>query len=185
MNMLILGIDPGTATTGWGIIKIRNPKSKVQSPKFYPERSRRAKIQNPVLVAFGCIKTSAKKSLAERLKIIYNELNRIIKKYKPRLVAVEEIFFAKNTKTAIKVGHARGVCLLAAANNKIPVCELTPLQVKQGLTGYGRADKQQIQKMIKILLNLKEIPKPDDAADALAVAITAAHGWKMKERTEK
>jgi crossover junction endodeoxyribonuclease RuvC len=150
--MTILGIDPGLATTGYGIIK--SQKSKVKSQKF------------------GCITTDSKLLTSERLEKIHKELKKIIKKYKPSKVAVEELFFAKNIKTAMKVGEARGVILLTAKEMKIPVFEFTPLQVKLAITGYGRASKIQMQKMVKVLLGLKEIPKPDDAADALAVAIT-------------
>ena len=139
--MIVLGIDPGTATTGYGIINFQFPISNFQKksnhPHLNPPSRRRKGGRELKLVSFGCIKTSSKQPLANRLKIIYNELSKIIKKYKPQLIAVEEVFFAKNTKTAIKVGHSRGVCLLVAANNKIPVYELTPLQIKQGLTGYG------------------------------------------------
>jgi len=153
--MIILGIDPGTATTGFGLIK----KSK----------------SNLKLLKYGLITTPANLSTAERLNKLHKELALLIKKEKPNIVAVEDIFFFKNLKTAIKVSQARGVILLTAAKLKIPVFECTPLQVKQAITSYGRAEKIQVQKMVKTLLNLKEIPKPDDAADALAVAICCAH----------
>ncbi len=156
--MTILGIDPGTATTGFGIIKkleIRGEKLKV--------------------IDYGCIKTAANLSTAERLEKLSVELNLLIRKYKPDIVAVEEIFFFKNLKTAIKVSQARGVILLTAAKNKSIIEEFTPLQVKQAVACYGRADKAQVQRMVKTLLNLKQIPKPDDAADALAIAICCAH----------
>lgn len=152
--MIILGIDPGTAATGFGIIK------------------KSAKLK---LIEYGCIKTATNLTTAERLKEIHNQLNSLIKKHKPDMVAVEDIFFFKNLKTAVKVSQARGVILLTAAKSKIPIFECTPLQVKQATTSYGRAEKIQVQKMVKTLLNLKEIPKPDDAADALAVAICCAH----------
>ena len=152
--MIILGIDPGTAATGFGIVKKSNELSSI---------------------AFGCIETSRNSSTAQRLDKLHNELNKLIKKYKPNIMAIEEIFFFKNLKTVIKVSEARGVCLLAASQSRIPVKECTPLQVKQAVTTYGRAEKKQMQEMVKILLNLKEIPKPDDAADALAVAIYCAH----------
>jgi len=153
---VILGIDPGFAITGYGIIE-KTGKTEI---KF---------------LDYGCIITDSKQDFSERLEIIYRELCEIINKYKPSLIAVEELFFCKNVKTALKVGHARGVILLAAINNKILLKELTPLQVKQGITGYGKADKKQIQKMVRVILNLKEIPKPDDAADALAIAITVSN----------
>ena len=155
--MVILGIDPGTATTGYGLIK----KNKKLSAVIY-----------------GCIKTSADLSTGERLNKLHKELNSLIKKYKPDIVAVEDIFFFKNLKTAIKVSQARGVILLTIAKLKIPIFECTPLQVKQAVACYGRAEKIQVQKMVKTLLNLKETPKPDDAADALAVAICCAHSIK-------
>ncbi len=152
--MIILGIDPGTATTGFGAIK------------------KNAKLN---LIEYGCIKTVPNLTTAERLNELHKQLNNLIKKHKPDMVAVEDIFFFKNLKTAIKVSQARGVILLTAAKSKIPIFECTPLQVKQATTSYGRAEKIQVQKMVKTLLNLKEIPKPDDAADALAVAICCAH----------
>lgn len=149
--MKILGIDPGTAIIGFGLIE--QNKSNLQ------------------LLKYGCIKTSANLSTAERLNILHKELSLLLKKYKPDIVAVEDIFFFKNLKTAIKVSQARGVILLTIAKAGIPVAEFTPLQIKQAVACYGRAEKIQVQKMVKTLLNLKEIPKPDDAADALAVAI--------------
>jgi len=152
--MIILGIDPGTAATGFGIIK----KNRELKP-----------------IDYGLITTPADLSTAERLNRLHNELHLLIKKHKPDIVAVEDIFFFKNLKTAIKVSQARGVILLTAAKSKIPIFECTPLQVKQAITSYGRAEKIQVQKMVKVLLDLKEIPKPDDAADALAVAICCAH----------
>ncbi len=157
--MLILGIDPGTATTGYGLIK---------------------KEQNRlILIKYGIISTPARQNLPRRLTTIYKEINKIIKKYKPNLLACEQIFFFKNVKTAITVGHARGVILLCAEQNKIPLFEATPLQVKQAVACYGRAGKEQIQKMVKMLLGLKEIPKPDDAADALACAICAGNSVRV------
>ncbi len=158
--MIILGVDPGTATTGFGLVK---------------------KDRNNVTpIDYGCILTPAKKHLAERLEIIYKDLREIITKYKPDAVAVEDIFFCKNLKTAINVSQARGVILLAGRQEKIPVCNYTPLQVKQSVCGYGRASKSQVQKMVKILLDLKKIPKPDDAADALAIALCHAQSEKCK-----
>jgi crossover junction endodeoxyribonuclease RuvC len=154
--MVIIGIDPGLATTGYGIIKIENRKSKFE------------------IIDYGCIRTAPKIPFAERLEIIYKELNNLIKKYKPDKIAIEKIFFARNVKTAMQIGEARGVVTLIAVQNKIPIFEFTPLQIKQALTSYGQASKEQIQKMVKIILNLKEIPKPDDAADALAIAITCS-----------
>lgn len=152
--MVILGIDPGLATTGYGILKKDGVKITA--------------------VSFGCIKTPAKMANAERLKLIHEDLERLIKKYKPKCAGIEQLFFCKNVKTAIAVGQARGVILLTLAENKLPIYEFTPLQVKQTVTNYGKADKKQVQKMLKVLLNLKEAPKQDDAADALAIAYNCA-----------
>jgi len=152
--MIILGIDPGTARMGWGVIKsVRGEQS---------------------LVAFGCITTMAKLPPEDRLLTIRQELEKLIRIYKPARVGVEKLFFAKNTKTALSVAEARGIVLVTLRGADVPITEFTPLQVKQALTGYGRADKRQMQIMVKTLLKLKDIPKPDDAADALAIAMTAA-----------
>lgn len=156
MQNIILGIDPGIADTGFGVIEKR-------------------KNGNFISLDYGTIKTSAKDNLSKRLEILNKELNKIIKKHKPELIAVEQLFFCKNIKTALTVGHARGVILLTAKQNKINICEFTPLQVKLAVCAYGQAPKTQVQKMVKILLNLKELPKPDDAADALAIAICAVN----------
>ncbi len=156
--MIIMGIDPGTAATGYGLIKKLPDKLKI--------------------IDYGCIKTEAKFSTAERLKKIDQQLTKLIKKHKPKRIAVEDIFFFKNLKTAVKVSQARGVILASAAQTKAQVVEYTPLQIKQAVTGYGRADKKQVQQMVKVLLNLKEIPQPDDAADALAAAICCAHSLR-------
>lgn len=152
--MIIIGIDPGTAHTGFGVVKkTKGKKNKLKA------------------IDYGCITTSPDLSPGERLKKINNELNKLIKKYKPKVLAVENVYFFKNLKTAMPVSQAKGVILLTAAKKKIPVYEFTPLQVKMTIVGYGKADKKQVQKMIKVLLNLNEIPKPDDAADALAIAV--------------
>jgi len=153
--MIILGIDPGTAIIGYGIIEKLSDKLKV--------------------IEYGCITTKTEYSTAERLDQLDQELIKLIKKHKPDKMAVEDIFFFKNLKTVIKVSQARGVILMRGARIKIPIFEYTPLQVKQAVTSYGRADKKQVQEMVKLLLKLKEIPKPDDAADALAIAICCAH----------
>ncbi|MBA7496110.1 Crossover junction endodeoxyribonuclease RuvC [subsurface metagenome] len=131
-----------------------------------------------MVLNYGCIETVTSLTTAERLKELHSQLNTLIKKHKPDMVAVEDIFFFKNLKTAIKVSQARGVILLTAAKSKIPIFEYTPLQIKQAVTSYGRAEKIQVQKMVKVLLNLKEVPKPDDAADALAAAICCANSTK-------
>lgn len=156
--MIILGIDPGTATTGYGVIKKDGQKITV--------------------IDHGCILTPAKTPLPDRLEDISNQLVKIIEKYNPDQAAVEELFFAANSKTAIAVGQARGVILLELRKAGLSVFEYTPLEVKMALTGYGRADKNQIQQMVKALLFLKEIPKPDDAADALAIAMCHAQTWR-------
>ncbi len=156
---LILGIDPGIADTGYGIIQ-------------------KDKSNNLSCIDYGSIKTLAKIEMPERLEIINKELSKIIKKYKPNLIAVEQLFFCKNVKTALAVGQARGVVMLTARQNRIPTVEFTPLQVKQAVAAYGQASKLQVQKMVKLLLNLEQLPKPDDAADALAIAICAANSNK-------
>lgn len=158
-TLTILGLDPGTAITGWGVIK-----------EFKKE---------PKLEAFGCIETCKTKCTVDRLREIANDLEEIMRIYKPDEVAVEDLFFFKNLKTAVKVAQARGVLLLTAGKSKIPIAEYTPLQVKQAITGYGRADKAQVQFMVKEVLRLKTIPKPDDAADALAVAICHQQSRKI------
>lgn len=149
---LVLGIDPGFATTGYA---------------FILEKARQIKI-----IEYGVISTSAKLGFPQRLVIINRELTNLIKQFKPTSFAIEKIYFAKNAKTAIDVGQARGVLLLTAILHNLPIYEFTPLQIKQAICGYGQADKCQIQNMLKNILKLKEIPKPDDAADALAIAIT-------------
>lgn len=152
--MIILGIDPGTATTGYGVIeKLKTKEQKLR------------------VIDYGCIKTDPKFSAGERLKKINTELNKLIKKYQPEALAVENIYFFKNLKTAMPVSQAKGVVLFTAAKKKIPVFEFTPLQMKMTVTGYGRAEKKQVQKMVQVLLNLKEAPKIDDAADALGLAL--------------
>lgn len=153
--MIILGIDPGTATTGYGVIDFNKKKLKY--------------------LACGCIKTEKDLPLEQRLQKIYNDLNKLIKKFQPEAISVEKLFFFKNAKTAIPVSQARGVILLAAAKKKLSIYEFTPLEVKMNVVGYGRAQKKQVQKMIKVLLNLDQIPRPDDAADALGLAINCAY----------
>ena len=157
--MKILGVDPGIATVGYGIVEYTGNKFS------YPE--------------YGVILTPAKTPLENRLEQIYDELSQIITYYKIDNMAVEELFFNTNIKTAIHVAHARGVILLSAVKAKIGCFEYTPLQVKQAVVGYGRAEKLQVMLMVKMLLNLKEIPKPDDAADALAIAICHAHSIRF------
>ena len=151
--MIILGIDPGFARMGWGVINKTGAKFS--------------------LIDYGCLETSAGVDLSDRLETIFDGISKVIKKYKPELAGTETLFFNTNAKTAVKVGEARGVILLALKKSGVKVIDITPLQVKQAVAGYGRAEKIQVQKMVKSLLNLKEIPRPDDAADALAVALAA------------
>jgi crossover junction endodeoxyribonuclease RuvC len=160
--MKILGIDPGTATTGWAVVE--------ENPPATPGVARRAG-KNPRLVACGCINTSKFRSDAERLVEIGRDIQSLIKKYKPDEATIEALFFFNNQKTAITVAQARGVVLYELKKHKLPIESYTPLQVKQALTGYGRADKKQIQLMVKNMLKLTCVPKPDDAADAVAIAI--------------
>ena len=158
--MIILGLDPGLATLGYGVIR--------------KEKSKRAEM-----IDYGIVSTPKEENLAVRLCMLEKGIKQIIEKFKPDEIAVEELFFAKNVKTGISVAHARGVILLTANKECGKIFEYTPLQIKQALTGYGRAEKNQIQQMVKSLLGLKAIPKPDDAADALAVALTHAQTNKL------
>jgi crossover junction endodeoxyribonuclease RuvC len=159
--MVILGIDPGIGRTGWGIITVTGPKS----------------IAND----FGCIETSKNEKVASRLETLYNELIRLLDTYKPDALAIEELFFNTNVSTALVVGQARGVVFLASEQKKVPIAVYTPLQIKLAVTGYGRADKKQVGQMIKTILHLPEIPKPDDTADALAIALTHASSYKINK----
>lgn len=160
--MIILGIDPGTATTGFGVIDYQK-KNKKQI----------------VCLDYGIIQTSPKQSVGERLIQINSDLNEIIKKYKPEMAAVESLFFFKNLKTAMPVSQARGVIIYTLSKKNVPFIELTPLQAKISVTGYGKATKNQVQKMVQNLLSLEKLPKPDDAADALAIAICCADKCKF------
>lgn len=163
--MLVLGIDPGTAITGYGII--------------------RANDDTLELIAYDTITTPKEWPLPRRLQHIYQELAALIAKYRPTDAVVEKLFFSKNIRTALSVGQARGVALLAAAQGDVTIHEYTPLQIKQAVVGYGRAEKTQIQQMVKMLLRLDSIPQPDDAADALAVAICHAHSARFEKLTQK
>lgn len=158
--MIILGIDPGIGRTGWGIIQYH--------------------MSNITCQMFGCFETSPKDDVPTRLLQIHKKISTIIQEYTPDFIAIEELFFNTNAKTAMVVGQARGVAMLTAAEHNIPVSVYTPLQVKIAITGYGRAEKSQIGHMVKTLLKLKEIPKPDDTADALAIALT--HGFSNVKR---
>ncbi len=155
VSKIIIGIDPGIADTGYGVIQVNGANLKC--------------------LEYGSIKTKAGTKLSVRLHKLHVELTALIQKHKPNLVSVEELFFCNNAKTALIVGQARGVVLLAIEQNKVPFIEFTPLQIKQAVSSFGGADKKQVQRMVKLILNLKEIPKPDDAADALAAAICASN----------
>ena len=153
--MKILGIDPGYAILGYGVVEKIGNKFKVCD--------------------YGAITTDAGTPMTERLEHLYDSLREIIEEHRPDVASIEELFFNNNAKTAILVGEARGVAVLACADGGLEIEEYTPLQIKQALVGYGRADKKQVQIMVKTILNLKEIPKPDDTADALAAAICHGH----------
>lgn len=161
--MIILGLDPGTATTGFGVIEISG--------------------NHITHLAHGCILTPASMDMPDRLHQIATELRAILAQHQPERVAVEELFFYKNVTTAITVAQARGVLLQVVAEAGLPISSYTPLQVKQALTSFGRADKQQIQKMIMLTLGLSSTPQPDDAADGLAIAITCAHSHHLETMT--
>jgi len=150
--MRILGIDPGTGILGFGVIDVVRGKAK--------------------LVTAGVIRTPPHTPLPERLEEIYDGLNEIISETKPSVASIEKLFFARNVTTAMSVSHARGVAMLVSKKAGLEIAEYTPLQIKQTLTGYGKADKKQMQEMVRLHLGLHEVPKPDDAADALAAAIT-------------
>ena len=158
--MVILGFDPGIATLGYGVIQTE-------------------KRGKPQMIDYGIVSTPKDENLAVRLALLEKGIKQIIEKFKPDEIAVEELFFAKNVKTGIAVAHARGVILLTAIKECGKLYEYTPLQIKQALTGYGRADKNQIQQMVKTMLSLKSIPRPDDAADALAVALCHSQTNKL------
>lgn len=160
--MLVIGIDPGTATTGYGLVQ-ENADGSLEA------------------VAYGAIETPAHTPMTERLLILYQKLSELILLHRPRRAAVEKLFFQRNVTTALSVGQARGVALLALAQAGIEVAEYTPMEVKQAVAGYGGADKRQVQQMVAALLTLDEIPHPDDAADALAIAICHAHSARFYE----
>ncbi|MCL1854872.1 MAG: crossover junction endodeoxyribonuclease RuvC [Clostridia bacterium] len=160
--MIVLGIDPGLATLGWGVIEAERGKQH--------------------LVAYGCILTTPKQKLPERLLQIQQDMQVLLLRYQPEEIAFEELFFAKNTTTAFTVGAARGVCIGVCAVHTLFLYEYTPMQVKQAVAGFGGAEKRQVQQMVKILLHLEDIPKPDDAADALAIALTHAATGPVKNQ---
>lgn len=161
--MRILGIDPGIGRTGFGIIDANGQELKAKS--------------------YGCIETDAKTEIGQRLNQVYDKVVDLLSEYKPDAVGIEELFFNTNSKTAFIVGQARGVIMLAVSQRNIPLAIYTPLQVKIAVTGYGRGEKRQVGQMVKVLLKLSEIPKPDDTTDALAIAITHAFSYKLQNRT--
>lgn len=162
--MVILGIDPGIGRCGWGVVE--NIKGK------------------PATVDYGCIETKVNGEVSQRLFEVGEEVEKIIKKHKPDVLSIEDLFFGTNSKTALLVGQARGVVIFTAAKYKLPVSVYTPLQVKMALTGYGRAEKSQISQMVKVILGLEKMPKLDDTTDALAIALTHAFSSKMNKLTD-
>lgn len=162
-SLRILGIDPGFDRTGFGVIEQEGSRIR--------------------WISHGCIQTSAKDDFATRLRETRDGLRRVLEEHRPDAVAIEELFFQTNAKTAIKVGMARGVAVLAVADAGIPMVEATPNQIKQGVAGWGGADKKQVQGMVQRLLELAEVPRPDDAADALAIAIVGATLFNYTKRT--
>jgi len=161
--MIILGIDPGTARVGWAVLRSEHIEKRT--------------------TVFGCLETDKKDSPEKRLRSVYEGILSLIDTHHPDCAAIEELFFSTNAKTAIAVGQARGVILLACAMRTLPVSSYTPLTVKQTICGYGKAEKSQIQNMVKQILKLDQVPKPDDAADALAIALTHAYSYKIKHIT--
>lgn len=160
--MRILGIDPGFAILGYGVVEM--------------------KANHFTASGYGAVTTDVGMKMPDRLKHLYCMLMEMIQEYQPDVVSIEELFFNKNVKTALLVGQARGVAILACANSGLEIYEYTPLQIKQALVGYGRAEKKQVQYMVKTILNLSEIPKPDDTADALAAAICHGHSANFQNR---
>lgn len=163
--MLVLGLDPGLAITGYGLVA--------------------AAGQSLSPLAYGVIRTPTDASLAERLSRLYHQVRELIAEHRPDVAAVEELFFSSNARTAMTVGHARGVLLLALSESKLPIVEYTPMQVKLAVTGYGGAGKLQMQEMVRLLLGLEHVPRPDDAADALGVAICHHHSARLRELVDR
>ena len=159
--MLVLGVDPGTAITGYGLVRQAPDGDRLEA------------------VAYGVITTPSDWAMPQRLRKIYQDLTDLIREHDPTEAAVEQLFFSRNVKTALAVGQARGVVLLTLADSDLAVHEYTPLQVKQSVVGYGRAEKAQVQDLVRLLLGLQAVPQPDDAADALAIAICHVHSARM------
>jgi len=163
--VIILGIDPGVVTTGFGVLKIEEGQVE--------------------LIDYGTIKVNSKCELPSRLAGIYEQLERICASHQPDTMALEDVFFNRNTRTALVVGHVRGAIMLAAVHHGLAVFTYTPLQIKQAITGYGRADKGQVQRMLKIILRLPELPRPDHAADALAAALCHYYQGHCRSRIQR
>ncbi len=161
--MIVLGIDPGTAITGYGLVCEEDGQA--------------------MAIAYGAITTPSDLPLPDRLKLLHRDLAAVIERYHPDQSSVEQLFFNKNVRTALAVGHARGVILLTLAQANVPIYEYTPLEVKQAVTGNGRADKRQVQQMVTLLLSLSKVPKPDDVADALAIALCHLHSARLTTLT--
>jgi len=161
----VLGIDPGTVITGYGIVE--------------------EKEQNLLYICSGAIKTSSKENFPQRLKKIYDGISEVIKKYSPDVAAIEELFFAQDVKAALKLGHASGVIVLASANLGVPVVRYSSTQIKKSVIGYGKGEKYQVQQMVQNILGLSVLPEPEDAADALAAAISHIHNASLAERLEE
>lgn len=162
--MVILGIDPGSATTGFGVIQVERNEAQ--------------------LLDYGCIETPKEEPLAQRLNQISSDLEELIDMWKPDTIAIEELFFSKNVKTAMHVAHARGAIMQKLSQEGYEIYEYKPQQIKEAVSGYGKAEKWQVQKMVKIILKMKELPRPDDAADALATALCHAQHIKMTTLTQ-
>ena len=160
--MIVLGIDPGYALMGWGVVEANGSQMR--------------------LLGYGCVETKAGTPMQHRLRALQMGVQDLIRMYRPDEVAFEELFFAQNVTTALMVGAARGAAIIAAAEYTENLYEYTPMQIKQAITGYGKADKKQIQQMVKMLLRMEELPKPDDAADAIACAITHCQAGRMREQ---
>lgn len=161
--MRVIGIDPGTAILGWGVVELGLPTGMK-------------------VIAYGCLRTPAGMAMPERLRSLYRGVSEIVRCHQPQQAAVEQLFFGQNVTTALTVGQARGVVLLAFAESHIPILELTPAEVKVAITGYGKADKRQVQEMVMRLLELPSLPSPDDIADALAIAMAGGEHLRYRGR---
>ncbi|MGI8588678.1 MAG: crossover junction endodeoxyribonuclease RuvC [Chloroflexia bacterium] len=176
---MVLGIDPGTAIMGYGLVRHRAEQDEAPGGAAWLGMSGLAAVE------YGAVRTPAHMPLVERLPRLYNGLVEVIREFQPGQVVIEELFFGRNVTTAISVGQARGVAVLAAAHCGLSVAEYTPMQVKQAVVGYGKATKDQVQQMVRMLLNLETVPQPDDAADALALAICHLHSRSLTALLER